>query len=408
MSPFYSLFYFTPPPFAAASVDHMDPTQSDYLQIARNDNAPGVYVIGVLSSSYFVSYRLSATSSALSILALVPGVPVTDHVSLGAYDYFSFFFDYSTSAKAGADGSEPALSPVLRVTLTVLAGDADLFVSSRYRYPSALNCTWRSTSWGSDYILIDPSVPLTAPANAYSAAAASPSSSSSSSSVPASSFSRRERRDSVTAATVDVLLDAVSYPCVRCTYYIAVYGYKDTAYTLSASTATTTKALSDGVPLTDSVRPHEYADYSFVYLSSSSSAAATTLSTEEEHDAESLEAKGYLGHSYSAVVNDTSRDITVSITTAGALGVPALFITLDGTQVITINQPTSQSINAYPLHPTYYPVLAIVAALRLRPVREVPSQPGNQQSGQHQALRPCLQSGLLPTAAVACCWWRRQ
>ena len=305
----------------------MDPTQSDYLQIARTDNAPGVYIIGVLSSSYFVSYRLSATSSALSILSLVPGVPVTDHVSLGTYDYFSFYFDYSTNTRPNADASEPALPPVLRVTLTVLAGDADLFVSSRYKYPSALNCTWRSTNWGSDFILIDPSVPLAAPANSYSHSAPLLSSSASSS----SSFGR-ERLNSVTASSVDLVLDAVSYPCVRCTYYIAVFGYKDTAYTLSASTASTTKALGDGVPLTDSIRWHEYADYSFVYLSSSSPSTSASLSTEDEHDAEELGAKVSLDRSLGAVVNDTSRDITVSLATAGALGVPALFITLDGSQ----------------------------------------------------------------------------
>ena len=303
----------------------MDPSQSDYLQIARTDNAPGVYVIGVLSSSYFVSYRLSATSSALSILALVPGVPITDHVSLGSYDYFSFFFDYSASARAVSDGSEPFLPPVLRVSLTVLAGDADLFVSSQYRYPSALNCTWRSTNWGSDYILIDPTVPLATPANSHVAA-----------SLPASSFLRREKQDGASAAIVDVS-DSVSFPCVRCTYYIAVFGYKDTAYTLSASTASTSKALSDGVPLTDSVRLHEYADYSFVYLSSSSPSqtVATSPRTDKKQDVvlPLLGAKGHIGQSYRTVVNDTSHDITISLSTAGSLGVPALFVTLDGTQV---------------------------------------------------------------------------
>ena len=144
---------------------------------------------------------------------------------------------------------------------------------------------------------------------------------------------------------MDVVVDAsaaVSYPCVHCTYYIAVYGYKDTTYTLSASTAATNKALSDGVPLTDSVRPREYADYSFVYISSSSS----TLSSEEEAEKGYvlLGTKAYLGqsrsHSYNAHVNDTSLDITVSLITAGSLGVPALFVTLDGTQVDTSTMMT--------------------------------------------------------------------
>jgi hypothetical protein len=112
---------------------------------------------------------------------------------------------------------------------------------------------------------------------------------------------------------------------VRCTYYIAVFGYKDTAYTLTATTATTTKALSDGVPLTDSVRPREYEDYAFVYLSSSSPTVAAFAATKEKPD------KSH--HRYSAVVNDTSRDITVSVVAMGSLGVPAFFVTLDGTQV---------------------------------------------------------------------------
>ena len=336
--------------FTVFSIDHMDPSQSDYLQIARADNTLGVYVIGVLSSSYFVSYRLSVTSSALSILSLMPGVPVTDHVSVGSYDYFSFFFDYSTGTRTSSDASEPALPPVLRVTLTVLAGDADLFVSSQYRYPSALNCTWRSTNWGSDYILIDPSVPLDAPAASYSPALSSPRPRppppTTATSLLRSSPPKIESGNSV---TVDVVVDAsaaVSYPCVRCTYYIAVYGYKDTAYTLSASTAATNKALSDGVPLTDSVRPREYADYSFVYISSSSPTVSTTLSSEEEAEKGYvlLGTKAYLGqsrsHSYNAHVNDTSLDITVSLITAGSLGVPALFVTLDGTQVGTSTMMT--------------------------------------------------------------------
>jgi hypothetical protein len=38
------------------------------------------YVIGALTGSYFTSYTLSATASTTSVLALRPGVAVTDHV----------------------------------------------------------------------------------------------------------------------------------------------------------------------------------------------------------------------------------------------------------------------------------------------------------------------------------------
>ena len=38
------------------------------------------YVIGALTGSYFTSYTLSATAAITSVLALRPGVAVTDHV----------------------------------------------------------------------------------------------------------------------------------------------------------------------------------------------------------------------------------------------------------------------------------------------------------------------------------------
>ena len=38
------------------------------------------YVIGALTGSYFTSYTLSATAATTSVLALRPGVAVTDHV----------------------------------------------------------------------------------------------------------------------------------------------------------------------------------------------------------------------------------------------------------------------------------------------------------------------------------------
>jgi hypothetical protein len=65
---------------------------TDSVNIYRTDKAPTVYLIGVLSQSFYAAYQISA-SFENSVLALQAGVAVMDHVSKGESDYFSFYFD---------------------------------------------------------------------------------------------------------------------------------------------------------------------------------------------------------------------------------------------------------------------------------------------------------------------------
>ena len=69
-------------------------TDRDFLNIYRNDDVPMLYIVGVLSRSYYSVYQLSAgfESSALSLQA---GVAVMDHVNKNEIDYFSFYMDQS-------------------------------------------------------------------------------------------------------------------------------------------------------------------------------------------------------------------------------------------------------------------------------------------------------------------------
>jgi hypothetical protein len=67
-------------------------TDTDSVNIYRTDKAPTVYLIGVLSQSFYAAYQISA-SFENSVLALQAGLAVMDHVSKGESDYFSFYFD---------------------------------------------------------------------------------------------------------------------------------------------------------------------------------------------------------------------------------------------------------------------------------------------------------------------------
>ena len=51
-------------------------------------------------------------------------------------DYFSIYVPYVPQGGGGGDG---ALPPVLRIALIVIAGDADLYVSTTAVYPGALD-----------------------------------------------------------------------------------------------------------------------------------------------------------------------------------------------------------------------------------------------------------------------------
>ena len=100
---------------------------TDDVDIARQDDQSCSYILAVHCNSYYVAYQLSVTLSD-TILALMPGSPVTDHVSKGGSDYFSFALTGESST--------------LRIVLQSLSGDADLYVSTHFTHPNAVNrCT---------------------------------------------------------------------------------------------------------------------------------------------------------------------------------------------------------------------------------------------------------------------------
>ena len=169
------------------------------LEIKRQDDQPSQYIVGVRSLKDYSSYQISATFDN-TILLLKLGVSVMDYVVREGLEFFSFFLP-----------NEPYT--MLRISLTPISGDPDLFVSASERYPSSMNNTWRSTRFGTDTISIDPSTDDRAP--------------------------------------------------VPCMYYIAVYGATESSFTISASLSSTIPTLSDGVPASGSVEQSQWIYYMF-------------------------------------------------------------------------------------------------------------------------------------------------
>lgn len=162
----------------------------DVLTIARNDPLPCSYIIGIESLSYFAAYQISI-SFEQSTLPLQPGVSISDHVSKGEVDYFSFFFN-------GAD-------QILKIILTTFSGDPDMYVSTSLNHPGPGEgeSTWFSHDFGSDILRIDPTVDTSA--------------------------------------------------CTGCIYYIAIVGSRDASYSLLVNLEATATHLIDGRPMLDSV-----------------------------------------------------------------------------------------------------------------------------------------------------------
>mmetsp|Transcript_3149 Transcript_3149/g.4876 ORF Transcript_3149/g.4876 Transcript_3149/m.4876 type:complete len:2519 (-) Transcript_3149:278-7834(-) len=134
-----------------------------------------------------------------SILVLSPGTPVTDHAEKGEYDYFSVY----------AEDTPQQLS----LTLTPLSGDADMYIATDTRRPNRTHSTWTSMRFGEDVV------------------------------------------------TIDTELDEKA--CTGCTYYVAVYGYEASTYSLMASTQSTVGRLLDGVPISAHVDMFGYVRYTF-------------------------------------------------------------------------------------------------------------------------------------------------
>jgi hypothetical protein len=103
----------------------------------------------------------------------------------------------------------------LTITVTSLSGDTDLFVSKTVVQPDSTHNDVASSHYGSD---------------------------------------------SITIAHTDA-----SKFCFGCNYYIAVYGYTDSVYTISASFSLAS-LLTDGVPQSGSVAPGAYVYYRFAIV----------------------------------------------------------------------------------------------------------------------------------------------
>lgn len=64
-----------------------------HLSIPRNDGTSvSLYVIGVQSMSYFASFQISLRFTN-TILTLLSGVPVLDHVNKNEIDFFSYYLN---------------------------------------------------------------------------------------------------------------------------------------------------------------------------------------------------------------------------------------------------------------------------------------------------------------------------
>jgi len=139
------------------STDGLPPTQSHYDAIASRFGADSltigarneahcvecVYYIGVYGWSASNFTIVATTSTGVTTLQL--GVPAAGRLSAGERAAYRVFVDDASDA--------------LRVTLTPLTGDADLFVSTSTQHPDAASFTWASTSAGDDLLYISASDP---------------------------------------------------------------------------------------------------------------------------------------------------------------------------------------------------------------------------------------------------------
>ena len=168
----------------------------DFITIDRNDDTMTSYIIGVISNSLNTEYQMSM-SLKNSILVLTPGNPVTDYTARGEYDYFS--------THIGRSGE------IVTFDVTPFSGDVDLYISTSENVvnfnidgkPNETFYTWKSSMFGEDTI------------------------------------------------SIDTELDAKA--CIGCTYYLSVFGYTDSEYSVSVSLESTIGRLVDGVPIQGAV-----------------------------------------------------------------------------------------------------------------------------------------------------------
>lgn len=171
------------------SIAATNPTNGNLnLNIQRVDNSPVVYLLGVYGVTSYAAYQLSYALEH-SILELQAGIAVTDTVQLNEVDYFSFFVSETMD--------------IIHISLTTIAGDPDLFVSTIQSHPSESNYTWRSIHFGSDVL------------------------------------------------DINTLRDI--HACAPCNYYIAVKGSQPSTYSLQVTLKSSVPVLQDGMPQSGSV-----------------------------------------------------------------------------------------------------------------------------------------------------------
>lgn len=94
------------------------------IEIARYDTLDSSYIVGALSRrSNFTAYLLTVTLED-NILALQSGVAVYERVNKGDQRHFSF---------------TPPLGVMVKIQLSEIYGDADLYVSTKWPRPTAAN-----------------------------------------------------------------------------------------------------------------------------------------------------------------------------------------------------------------------------------------------------------------------------
>lgn len=170
----------------------------DSIKITRNNAVKSYFIVGAKSLTYYAAFQISYGFEN-TILQLQAGVAVTDHVFEREYDYFSFFM--------------PTGDQILKITLTPVSGDPDVYISTKTRYPSSTNSTWKSFRYGAD------------------------------------------------AIDINTATDANA--CSHCTYYIAVVGMTEATYSLVVSLQDTQFTLADGIPMSGSLGLLTWSYYTF-------------------------------------------------------------------------------------------------------------------------------------------------
>jgi hypothetical protein len=185
-------------PSQSASIASTAGKATDFLDLSRSDPEISSYIVGVYTASTLAEYVVSFTIED-STLRLQPGIAVSEGVAKGSFAYFSF--------------QMPSGRQSLRISLMPIAGDPDLYVSTTTTRPKMDNYTWRSLSFGSDTISINP-------------------------------FED-------------------SKACVDCIYYIGVYGFFEASFSILVALSDAKVRLVDGRPVTDRVQQRETNYYTF-------------------------------------------------------------------------------------------------------------------------------------------------